>query len=1329
MKKFFLLLLLIISVAASSQIKISQLPTHTGDPAGGYVPISIGPITKKIDARYFGYAKLDSVIFRNDSLFAYKNGVSSLVGKVGGDGNNYVSFFAFDSTTGDFAVGRNGMSAIVTNLDGRYLLKNALKNIYNSDGSFPEGTTRTINGKLGILNIDSVYAFQINPNFGNSMTVAPTYYSFLAQNTPTSATRYSTWYGNTVTGGGGNFAVSSRGVTTLRFDSSIKLNPLDSFYVNSLYRRTRTSDRFVVYDTITHSFGYGDFTALSQTFQDVLTSSSNLSTNNSINGGGYTLSFNNNYTLYGKGTHDVNFEASSNVDTVSGISIYPTYSELYSYNNSNIINFKVTPTTVLWNTDTVARLSDVRGLVGARTLQDVTVAGNTTNQDMIINKSNGSMSVTNTVAGVGMAKIGLDGSNNGRLILRENNGNAGVYGVIDANGLTTQTTYRLPNTGHSLDTFAVLSNVNSLIFSNAILNQTTSQTADFHISNTGRVDQFLGVGVGQFATEKLRVSGDSRFEGDLDIVGGNFYVSGANSPGLFFDNTSGVSARFMSTIGQVRIGSYSNHPVNFVANSQTILTLVPGSNTLQIPYLATTAPPPVISANSPVKPLSIDANGNVFSNYDFWPSYRDSINGQFAFELDQMMYAAYDPLDSNKLDTLGVYFVRDNPYGGIIDSAEYAKLMSSFSSGANTLTANTTFTSSVASYRITYSGISTSSEGPQFSVVTTGINGTAIKGEGDLEGVYGLTDIGYGVHGKATGSGGYGANFESDGGTSIKAFSGASAILEGTADIGTTNSVHEMFALSRTTSGTAANGLGQSISFYLESSTGSTRLANQIVSEWATATDASRVSKYSIKGVSAGTTETWLEINAGGIIRMNNGADTVASRAYARSVAGGGGGVTDHGALTGLADDDHTQYALLAGRSGGQILKGGTASGDDLTLMSTNNATKGSIFFGTSEYDEVNNRLGINVVSPSARMHMVSTSVGTTTTIANALYLQNTTAAANNSQQYSPALILEGKGWKTASTAASQAVAYSIQTQPVQAVTNPQANLVFAASINGGAYSTLVTINDQGSMTVSGSIYATSSLAANGQLSVSRTTNVPQSYRLSNGGSDQTPYIFLGDNGTVTAGTPAIAMEGKDKTNGFLFLAANGTRQIARATINIGSLTNTAGSEAGDLIFQTMTGGALSEKFRISATNSGGVISAADFKLSGTASMYINSPGAYASGLTSTLIWNNGSGRVEITPAAAYTAVTTSSAATLTLTTGGAYVFTGTTTTWTLPTTGGNNTTLTFVIKNRGSGNITLNSNSGGNDIYNTSATNTLSITPGQTVRLINDGTYYLVVN
>ncbi len=59
---------------------------------------------------------------------------------------------------------------------------------------------------------------------------------------------------------------------------------------------------------------------------------------------------------------------------------------------------------------------------------------------------------------------------------------------------------------------------------------------------------------------------------------------------------------------------------------------------------------------------------------------------------------------------------------------------------------------------------------------------------------------------------------------------------------------------------------------------------------------------------------------------------------------GDGGGVTDHGALTGLTpDDDHTQYLLLAGRTGGQTMYGGTSGGGDLTMQGRNHASLGLI--------------------------------------------------------------------------------------------------------------------------------------------------------------------------------------------------------------------------------------------------------------------------------------------------------------------------------------------------------------------------------------------------
>lgn len=69
--------------------------------------------------------------------------------------------------------------------------------------------------------------------------------------------------------------------------------------------------------------------------------------------------------------------------------------------------------------------------------------------------------------------------------------------------------------------------------------------------------------------------------------------------------------------------------------------------------------------------------------------------------------------------------------------------------------------------------------------------------------------------------------------------------------------------------------------------------------------------------------------------------------AWMKLGSSGAAGVTDHGALTGLSDDDHSQYALLAGRAGGQSLTGGTASAENLTLNSTSHATKGAILIGT----------------------------------------------------------------------------------------------------------------------------------------------------------------------------------------------------------------------------------------------------------------------------------------------------------------------------------------------------------------------------------------------
>ncbi|MDQ3158511.1 MAG: hypothetical protein M3P98_00005, partial [bacterium] len=77
---------------------------------------------------------------------------------------------------------------------------------------------------------------------------------------------------------------------------------------------------------------------------------------------------------------------------------------------------------------------------------------------------------------------------------------------------------------------------------------------------------------------------------------------------------------------------------------------------------------------------------------------------------------------------------------------------------------------------------------------------------------------------------------------------------------------------------------------------------------------------------------------------------------------------------TGLTRETNTiTNNLSTGVSGGQSVIGGTASGNNLTLSSTSHATKGKILFGTSAYDEVNNRLGIGTVSPGSKLTVSST--------------------------------------------------------------------------------------------------------------------------------------------------------------------------------------------------------------------------------------------------------------------------------------------------------------------------------------------------------------------
>lgn len=265
----------------------------------------------------------------------------------------------------------------------------------------------------------------------------------------------------------------------------------------------------------------------------------------------------------------------------------------------------------------------------------------------------------------------------------------------------------------------------------------------------------------------------------------------------------------------------------------------------------------------------------------------------------------------------------------------------------------------------------------------------------------------------------------------------------------------------------------------------------------------------------------------------------------------GGSGVTDHGALTGLSDDDHTQYALLAGRSTGQTLTGGTASGDDLTLRSTTNATKGDVILN----DQGGNIIIGGATTASALRFMEPSGSG-------ANYTEFIAAAQGANQQYILPVDVPSNGeflqWTTggqlAWTTPSASVAWS-------GITAPSGNL----SLAHGSNTTSFTFN---SVTTSNAFSMSSSSLSSGillDLSVSSTAAASNGQAVLN-------VTTSGANATSSQATFASSFlnthTGTSSTNYAIYTSASGgsTNYAIYANngaIRLGDLTSSGNTLVG----------------------------------------------------------------------------------------------------------------------------------------------------------------------
>jgi hypothetical protein len=86
--------------------------------------------------------------------------------------------------------------------------------------------------------------------------------------------------------------------------------------------------------------------------------------------------------------------------------------------------------------------------------------------------------------------------------------------------------------------------------------------------------------------------------------------------------------------------------------------------------------------------------------------------------------------------------------------------------------------------------------------------------------------------------------------------------------------------------------------------------------------------------------------------------------------------------LSCVTDNANTNYALLAGRSGGQVLNGSTVASENLTLESTANATKGFVLINPT-----GGNVGIGTTTPTSGLNVKNGSIVTDTVINTVAYI------------------------------------------------------------------------------------------------------------------------------------------------------------------------------------------------------------------------------------------------------------------------------------------------------------------------------------------------------
>ena len=328
-------------------------------------------------------------------------------------------------------------------------------------------------------------------------------------------------------------------------------------------------------------------------------------------------------------------------------------------------------------------------------------------------------------------------------------------------------------------------------------------------------------------------------------------------------------------------------------------------------------------------------------------------------------------------------------------------------------------------------------------------------------------------------------------------------------------------------------------------------------------------------------------VTAGGTL-----APSLSTQAANAVLIGPASGVAVAPTFRALAAADLGPAAILAGTAGGQSLTGGTAASDNLTLLTTSNATKGKILFGAgAAYDSVNTRFGIGTQSPAYTAHVQTTAAANKGLVVEGYASQSanlqewqlstgaavasvgptgvliqTSAAALESAALATDLLAGGTGW----TANGWGGSYPTFSAPGN--TNALSNSLAAVASTTYQITYTVTLRTAGTFTLAFGGYTSGNLSASGNIGPTATTTGNLVITPSadfNGSVAVTIQVVTQYNPTyyITASGGANAIEIRSNVSG-----SNNTYvgKLAGAYTTTGTLNTALGYEA---LFNSTTAG------------------------------------------------------------------------------------------------------------------------------------------------------------